>query len=84
VKCAGCGQLPSGPAFIQVTKHLSPGDRNLILCGYEWRDATIGTAAGWVRPSYRTETTAWVVVKIRYTLDNEEVQIESPDRASPI
>jgi hypothetical protein len=43
---------PLGPAFIQATKYIAPRERHLISCGYEWRDATIGTAAGWVRPSY--------------------------------
>jgi hypothetical protein len=77
-------ELPQGPAFIQATKRLAPRDRYLISCGYEWRDQTIGTAAGWARPSYRTKNTAWVVGKIRYTIDNEEVQIESRDKAIPI
>jgi hypothetical protein len=45
--------LPLGPAFIQATIRVSPRDRYLIAAGYEWRDATNGTAAGWVRPNGR-------------------------------
>jgi hypothetical protein len=42
--------LPIGPAFIQATIRVSARDCYLIAAGYEWRDATTGTAAGWVRP----------------------------------
>jgi hypothetical protein len=42
--------LPLGLAFIQATTRVSPRDRYLIEAGYEWLNATIGTAAGWVRP----------------------------------